>query len=66
MVLDFDLLYKPKDDKDIEFDPAAKVEENEEIIPQFIIVLNRYKFLIYPLKEAVHLGRGIICDLMPG
>ena len=47
-------------------DEGAKIAEDEEIIPQFIIILNRYKFLIFPLKSAVHLGRGIICDLMPG
>jgi len=66
-ILDFNLLYEPKfNDPTIEMDEQAKIAEDEEIIPQFIVILNRYKFLIFPLKSAVHLGRGIICDLMPG
>jgi hypothetical protein len=66
-VLEFNILYEPKfDDPMVEIEEGAKIAEDEEIIPQFIIILNRYKFLIFPLKSAVHLGRGIICDLMPG
>ena len=28
--------------------------------------MDRYKFLIFPLSEAVHLGRGIILEMIPG
>ena len=66
-VLDFNMLYEPNfNDPNVIIDEGAKIAEDEEIIPQFIIVLSRHRLLIFPLKSAVHLGRGIICDLTPG
>jgi len=61
------MLYEPNfNDPDVDIEEGAKIGEDEEIIPQFIIVLSRHRLLLFPLKSAVHLGRGILCDLTPG
>ena len=65
--MEFNTLYEPRfDDPNLYIEEGAKIAEDEEIIPQFIITLSRHRFLIFPLKSAVHLGRGIYCDLTPG
>ena len=37
----------------------------EEILPHFVIALSGFKYLVYPLKEAIFLTRGLVVECMP-
>lgn len=41
----------------------SEVAEDEEILPHYIIQLNATKFIVYPLKEAVFLGKGLVIEI---
>ena len=45
--------------------PNIKLKDDEEILPHFIIPLGAYKFLVYPLKEAIFVTRGFVVECMP-
>ena len=43
----------------------VNLQTDEEILPHFVIPLSSFKFLVYPLKEAIFLTRGMIVECMP-
>jgi len=60
MLLDFAKLGEGEEDEEL------KVASDEQILPHFILPLGKNKFLVYPLKEAIFLNRGLIIDCQPG
>ena len=49
-----------------ETDEELKVASDEQILPHFILPMGKNKFLVYPLKEAIFLNRGLIIECVPG
>jgi len=46
-------------------DESLKLADDEEILPQYVFHLNAHKFLIFPLKEALFITRGLIIEKNP-
>ena len=44
-------------------DENIKLQNEEEILSQYVIQLNRFKFMIFPLRGALKLCPGIIINL---
>ena len=44
-------------------DQDIKINNDEEILSQYIVQINRYKFLVWPLKGALKLCRGVFIDI---
>ena len=49
-----------------EMDPAIKLAEDEEILLQYIVQLHKYKYLIFPLKDAIKVSKGILVQCGSG
>ena len=47
-------------------DPDLKIAPNEVVLDHYIIRLASNVFLIYPLKEAIHVQRGLIVKIEDG
>lgn len=47
-------------------DPDLKIAPNEAVLNHFIIPLAHNVFLIYPLKECIHVRRGLIVKAEEG
>ena len=60
------LLFNFKKIGEGEDDNELKIDEKEEVLQHYIIALSHNKFLIYPLKEAIHLKRGLIVTCSDG
>ena len=48
-----------------EKDAKIELAADEEILPHFVIPLSSFKYLVYPLKEAIFVTRGLIVECMP-
>ena len=46
-------------------DPDVKVNEDEEIQSEYVVRINRSKFLVWPLKGALKLCRGVFINIDP-
>ena len=46
-------------------DAELKIADDEEVLPQYVHHLNAYRYLIFPLKEALFINRGLIIDINP-
>jgi len=42
------------------------LQADEDIILHYIVKLNNNKFIIFPLKDSIFIGRGIIVELKDG
>ena len=51
---------------DEDMDPSVRLNKDEEILLQYIIQLHKYKYLIFPLKDALKLTRGILVECRGG
>ena len=40
-----------------------KIQENEELVVQYIYQIDLTRFVVFPLRESVFVGRGLIITL---
>ena len=44
-------------------DDDLKIKENEEILIQYVQQIDQTHFLMFPLRESVFVGRGLILEV---
>ena len=47
-------------------DLELRIAPDEEVLGHYIVELSPDRFLIYPLRECVHFGRGLIVTCIEG
>lgn len=49
-----------------DIDPKVKLAQDEEILLQYIVQLHKYKYLIFPLKDAIKISKAILVECEGG
>lgn len=56
-------LFSAKDITSAAKEDSMKIAENEELVVQYIYQIDLTRFVVFPLRESVFVGRGLLITL---